>query len=47
MYEKGDIVDKEAETSEESNKTLSVDPVDVITARLDRVDQRCVRNLVC
>lgn len=55
MYEKGDTVGKDAETaevtvedncftpSEEPNKTLSVEPMDVITTNYDIMDQRCVR----
>ncbi len=55
MYKKEDTVVKEAETAivtveghgfmplEESNKTFSVESVDVITEHCDIVDQGCVR----
>lgn len=55
MYKKGDTVVKEAKTAvvtieghgfmplEESNKTLSVESMDVITTHYDTVDQGCVR----
>lgn len=53
MYEKGDTVCKETAVVtgkghgfmplEESNKTLSVESMDIITTRYDTVDQGCVR----
>lgn len=59
MYEKGDTVGKEAEAAvvtvedhgfmplEESNKTLSVESMDIITTHYDTMDRGCVRYSEC